>query len=476
MTAHREERSSSSRGLRGLFTITFVVASIGTLWAGPHILWGAVWATLWMSVYMLIAALRYRPLLTTDSFADSFYYLGFLLTLVALINTLRTLGATSGDAGLEGVLGNFGIALATTVLGLFGRIVLATFRVDEAEMEASIRTQAEEAHEAALLALQGVADQATTFSEDFARQLTESLSPVEAAMGKLAADVKLAGAEFVPLRKHVADLDDTLATSNTRLQEQLKRRDDRLTEETDAILSHLREQTTEFLSGLADMKTASSLIRERAGQAGEDVTDAGQEYRRKLKQAAESLEGPVQALQALVARVDGIHQSSRQSLEAVASQADDLRKTLDALRSSASGLSAAMTEEERALRERVEAWNEGAETLDRVHSRLERVAERSGSATERARSSADDLQETILRCQAGLMNLAETIEQEGGMVRSGLEDWKQTVAQLSGLHSQLLEAVETSEETSRVIRGEIAEGVKALTRSLRRARTNRVEA
>ena len=62
-----------------------------------------------------------------EQFADSIYYLGFLLTLVALIVSLVFLSEQK-DNSLVGVGSRFGVALATTVLGLFLRILLTNFR------------------------------------------------------------------------------------------------------------------------------------------------------------------------------------------------------------------------------------------------------------------------------------------------------------------------------------------------------------
>ena len=61
-----------------------------------------------------------------EQFADSIYYLGFLLTLVALIVSLIVL--SEEEYSLEGVGSRFGVALVTTVLGLFLRIILTNFR------------------------------------------------------------------------------------------------------------------------------------------------------------------------------------------------------------------------------------------------------------------------------------------------------------------------------------------------------------
>lgn len=83
-----------------------------------------------MALY-LFAAYSHDPLnFATHQFADSVYYIGFILTLMSMILSLFALGqAQSGELGLGGVISRFGVALATTVVGLVLRIYLINFRV-----------------------------------------------------------------------------------------------------------------------------------------------------------------------------------------------------------------------------------------------------------------------------------------------------------------------------------------------------------
>lgn len=83
-----------------------------------------------MALY-LVAAYHHDPLnFSTHQFADSVYYIGFLLTLISMIVSLFALATPlSGELELGGVVSRFGVALATTVVGLMIRIYLTNFRI-----------------------------------------------------------------------------------------------------------------------------------------------------------------------------------------------------------------------------------------------------------------------------------------------------------------------------------------------------------
>ena len=114
---------------RNIFGLTFVLGTIfivlGWLLNSPY-LCGIVFPVLCMLAYSSLGFIEEKNETLIEQFADSIYYLGFLLTLVALIVSLAILN--ENEYSLEGVGGRFGIALITTVLGLFIRIILTNFR------------------------------------------------------------------------------------------------------------------------------------------------------------------------------------------------------------------------------------------------------------------------------------------------------------------------------------------------------------
>ncbi|MGB5964205.1 MAG: hypothetical protein WBF77_05715 [Sulfurimonadaceae bacterium] len=82
-----------------------------------------------MIVYFLVGQkIVERELLTNEQFADSNYYLGFLFTLISLASSLYILSNGNMEGGfLTRLIGQFGISISTTIVGLSLRIYLLSF-------------------------------------------------------------------------------------------------------------------------------------------------------------------------------------------------------------------------------------------------------------------------------------------------------------------------------------------------------------
>lgn len=86
--------------------------------------------------YLIYTFLRVR--LGEDQAGDNLYYLGFLFTLVSLAFALYQF---DGNGGTSIIIENFGIALATTITGLFLRILFNQMRHDPVEIERETRLE-----------------------------------------------------------------------------------------------------------------------------------------------------------------------------------------------------------------------------------------------------------------------------------------------------------------------------------------------
>jgi len=81
-----------------------------------------------MVVYTGFGYFRSVDSLFLEQFADSVYYLGFLLTLVALVISLYFYQGDSLESGV--LIANFSLALLTTIFGLAVRIYINNFQID----------------------------------------------------------------------------------------------------------------------------------------------------------------------------------------------------------------------------------------------------------------------------------------------------------------------------------------------------------
>src|SRR5207302_6776910 len=110
----------------------------------PHIdFLGILLPVIVMVLYACAVTLIPRTRLRLDQAGDNLYYLGFTYTLVSLAITLYRFHATEGAA--DYIVSNFGIALATTIVGVVSRVWLHQMRDDPLELEREARYELTEA-------------------------------------------------------------------------------------------------------------------------------------------------------------------------------------------------------------------------------------------------------------------------------------------------------------------------------------------
>jgi len=117
--------------IKYLFLVALMLGVVFILMGGfsdePYI--SVILTIVTMVSYFLIGQkIVERELLTNEQFADSNYYLGFLFTLVSLASSLYILSSGSMEGGLlTRLIGQFGISISTTIVGLSLRIYLLSF-------------------------------------------------------------------------------------------------------------------------------------------------------------------------------------------------------------------------------------------------------------------------------------------------------------------------------------------------------------
>lgn len=121
---------------RNLYWVSFVIGVVvlvvlGLLPVFPAV--PAIGAVAVMLAYLGVSRAWTSEAFQHPDFADGFYYMGFLLTLVALVTTLVRIGGAEREGLQRFVLMNFGLALATTIVGLLGRTALRMFSEDDTE-------------------------------------------------------------------------------------------------------------------------------------------------------------------------------------------------------------------------------------------------------------------------------------------------------------------------------------------------------
>jgi len=126
------------KSLRAGFVVTLIVGSAFIYVFRSTGAWNIVFCLSVMFAYGWYGNKRVFTTTAKAVFADSFYYLGFLFTFVALIVTMLGVSTEAGDFNAQAIVGQFGPALATTVVGMAVRIYITQFDAITSEPETEI--------------------------------------------------------------------------------------------------------------------------------------------------------------------------------------------------------------------------------------------------------------------------------------------------------------------------------------------------
>ena len=129
-----------------------------------------------MFVYALYVTKSRRYLLREDQAGDNLYYLGFLYTLISLAYSLFFFSGE--EESTQKIIGNFGLALATTIVGLALRVMFSQMREDPVEIEREARLELGEAVSRLKAELYTSVTELNSFRRAMTQSLTEGMAEI----------------------------------------------------------------------------------------------------------------------------------------------------------------------------------------------------------------------------------------------------------------------------------------------------------
>jgi hypothetical protein len=194
-----------------LFFVAFVIGAIGIIALkelGYRQLIVTAFPLVLMGLYALYVIGSRRYQLREDRAGDNLYYLGFLYTLTSLGYSLWLFA--EGEGGAEAIIQNFGIALATTIVGLALRVLLNQMREDPVEIEREARRELADA----VGRLKSELDTCILEFNSFRRATTQSLAEgIEEIAAKANKAVEQSSGEFATAATDVlAKIDAAFST------------------------------------------------------------------------------------------------------------------------------------------------------------------------------------------------------------------------------------------------------------------------
>jgi len=244
---------------------------------------GSVWITLGgpLAVMTGYIALGWRVARSAESvsqFADSVYYLGFLLTLTALVAALMRIG--DGE-DLWSVIRLFGVKLVTTLVGLGVRVYLTNFRP-------SVEDSVEVAEEILSRAAVGLRHRFDQLSVDLAAQT----ATINVTLDTAARNIDLTLSSVV--KRIGGDLSESVGASSRALRESL---------------DYLRKETTRAVDDLrgvfsAATKAMTETVGDGAGSLGTTLGGASERIGAASGAFAAQIEGFSAPLDLLTAKLE----------------------------------------------------------------------------------------------------------------------------------------------------------------------------
>ena len=238
-------RVTSAGNLRNFFFL-FTILGIGSIVLVRFITLDSLifQMTLPALVVLLYAVFVYskgKNIINQDQLGDSVYYLGFILTLVALIFALYDM---SGDSTAEAIIPKFAIALTTTVVGIFVRVFMSQFTPAQQDVnEMSERMLSDTA-----LSLKTQLDASTETFKGFVDELSRKTSEtLEKNSIELSTFLKENSEEFSQSSKNIIqninNASDTLVKKSNSLEK---------------TLENLNNTTENFSNSLSSLNSALS--------------------------------------------------------------------------------------------------------------------------------------------------------------------------------------------------------------------------
>ena len=277
---------------------------------GIETVWVAIGAVLLMIVYALVIGRAGTGRLRADQAGDNCYYLGLIYTLASLSYAIFTFDP---DGTATTIVQGFGIALATTIVGLILRVFFNQGRPDLENTEEEVRLALTDA----VRQLKGDLNTAARDMHDFSQRVIQVLGEVhDSAVSRIESFSKAS----------VTGMQEVSEAASTAIREEANEfalRSKRYSTTFDSLLTKVERHGDLFdnIAKSQDQLTASSAsIGAVAGQtkaamdvlllASENARASTGETQRSVAAAADLIEQLLQTIGLLQARIDATNAAS----------------------------------------------------------------------------------------------------------------------------------------------------------------------
>lgn len=226
-----------------------------------------------------------------ETIGDNCYYLGFLFTLTSLSIALFQISRLGDDVlAYRQLISGFGVALSSTIIGVFLRVMLLQGRHDLSAREREARLSLNQATSE----LRGVLAHSIAEMKNFSVETTQLLSETAVAISKVAEDSRdiQRSAISAETTKSLASIEGKLSAVNELIARQMS-------DVLSGVAQNASAQVQVFAQrSMAESKEMAAEIRAEISMTKEQIAGLVSEFSASASSLAKSIEGVVRAVDA----------------------------------------------------------------------------------------------------------------------------------------------------------------------------------
>lgn len=346
---------------------------------GIYSLWSAIPPVAILIIYAWIVHKRPYFRLHPDRLGDNCYYMGFILTLASLSFALMQLETREGVARaslLDSLIGNFGIALFSTIAGIALRVFFIQFRREIEDEEEKVRQDLQE----------------------ISNRLKDQLSLA------------------------VLDLEGFRIRTGQVLEERLIN----AAEEFARIQSGMAEQARSAADRLTEFQTD---LAARATSVGEEMSRSAQAMTGNADRISAEMRELINRVEAIEAPSDVLLRPMRQAETRIG----QLAKALDKLTESEATRAGAFGRATEALVQQLAVFSDTSrmDSLNNSAARLDQQITTTAAGLSRYEQSVEQLTATAAREQVALAAIRETLQQDAKNSAEALRALENTLVEIA---------------------------------------------
>lgn len=333
-----------------------------------------------MAIYFAISFFAAGLSLHNEQAGDNLYYMGFLFTLTSLGVSLYQF---TGEASIEDVVRNFGVAISSTIAGISLRILFNQMRRDPVDIEKAVRYDLAEMTRRVRTELDTSAMEFSSYRRTSHQMLVEGFEEI-ARQAEKSGDAVRASIESMAMQatKSIQEASDKLTSTLESTHKQISDHAAR----NAAMVADMSEQ----------LQGSVSAIEERTSKLGDAVDGVIQKFRdaRSPDEILKIEVTPIiESLQAIVTEhakaIDGNAAATKETVKKVLAAIAPFKQTNATLGAIATKLEAATV-----------ASENSTETIDAMLQRWEAIAAATETGNTAASELVSNLQNTVAETKA----------------------------------------------------------------------------